>query len=336
VNAFHSKRQMSRYPFPSYPRGWFAVALSHELGPDDVLTRQAFGEEVVLFRDGDGVARALAPHCPHMGAHLGKGGCVKDGTLQCPFHGFRFDGEGACVEVPGVDKIPPRLKARRWHVREVDRAIVLWYDPAGAEPSFEVPSYFEMRGDDGWSEMQWHVWEDLAAHPQETSENSVDLAHFSFVHGYTDVAIVDPLTVDGETLRISYKMKRPLDSVGMPGQTVESIFRVRVHGLGFSVVEVETPTFNTEFRTYVMCTPLDGDKVILRGGGTMKQLPDPNMNALVEKMFFQGFVEDVEQDFQIWENKAYFDRPVLAANDGPIGAYRKYCRQFYAWPEAAE
>ena len=42
----------SRYPFPSYPRGWFAVAFSHEVGEGDVLTRQAFGEELVLVELG--------------------------------------------------------------------------------------------------------------------------------------------------------------------------------------------------------------------------------------------------------------------------------------------
>ena len=326
----------SRYPFPSYPRGWFAVAFSHEVGEGDVLTRQAFGEELVLFRDGEGKVAVLHPHCPHMGAHLGRGGCVEDGAIRCPFHGMRFDGTGACVSIPGEVKIPPAMKTPAWEAREVDGAVLVWHDPAGAPPSFEPPAYFELRGSEGWTEMQWHTWEELKAHPQETSENSVDLAHFSIVHGYSGVEIVDPLEIDGDTLRISYKMTRGLDNVGMSGQTVESIFRVRVHGLGYSVVEVDTPTFDTSFRTYVLSTPLDEGRVILRGGGTMKALPDPNMTEMVGKMFFEGFVADVEQDFQIWENKAYFDRPVLAANDGPIGAYRKWCRRFYDYPEQAE
>jgi nitrite reductase/ring-hydroxylating ferredoxin subunit len=329
---------MSRYPFPSYPRGWFAVALTHELGPDEVLTRKVFGQEVVLFRDSDGAASVLDPHCPHLGAHLGVGGCVKDGALQCPFHGIRFSGAGDCVSIPGDVKIPPGMKARAWDVREIDGAVLVWYDPAGAPPAFEAPSYFEKYGDEGWEPMQWHVWERLAAHPQETSENSVDLAHFSVVHGYSDFRIVEPIDISGDTLRISYTMTRDLASAGMPGQLVESVFHVRVHGLGYSVVEVETPTFNTKFRTYVLCTPIDEEHAILRGGGTMLSLPDPNMTKMVNEMFFKGFVHDVEQDFNIWENKAYLERPVLAANDGPIGQYRKWCKRFYAEPqqEAAE
>lgn len=331
-NMFQSSIEppSTRYPFPSYPQGWFGVALAPELGPETVLTRRAFGQEIVLFRGEGGEVHALDPHCPHMGAHLGRGGCAVKGTLECPFHGYRFDGGGACVAVPGSEKIAKGLQVPSWHAKEVDGAIMVWYDPEGREPLFDAPSYFDKRGEEGWSEMQWHTWEVLRAHPQETSENSVDLAHFSFVHGYRDVEIVDPLELDGHTLRISYKMTRSLDSVGMPGQSVESIFRVRVHGLGYSVVEVTTPTFNTEFRTYVLCTPLGGDEVILRGGGTMKELPDPNMNKMIMQLFFKGFVDDVEQDFAIWENKQYFDRPALSATDGPIGPYRKWCRQFYS------
>ncbi|MCB9615334.1 MAG: Rieske 2Fe-2S domain-containing protein [Sandaracinus sp.] len=329
---------MSRYPFPSFPRGWFALALSHELGEAAVLTVRAFGQEIVLFRGEDGKANALSAFCPHLGAHLGKGGCVKGGAIRCAFHGMRFDGRGECVEIPGVAKIPPGLRTPAWELREVDGAILAWHDPAGARPSFEPPSYFESRGAEGWTDMAWHTWPKLHAHPQETSENSVDLAHFPAVHGYSSVSIVEPIDIDGDTLRISYSMTRGLDNVGMPGQTVESVFRVRVHGLGYSVVEVTVPTFNTEFRTYVLCTPIDEDTVILRGGGTMKAMPDPNMTAMISKLFFQGFVQDVEQDFEIWENKAYFERPVLAANDGPIGAYRKWCRRFYdeTRAEAAE
>ncbi|MEM1413265.1 MAG: Rieske 2Fe-2S domain-containing protein [Myxococcota bacterium] len=325
---------MSRYPFPSYPSGWFALALSHELTDDAVLTRQAFGRELVLFRGEGGRAHVLGAYCPHMGAHLGKGGCVDRGTLRCPFHAFRFAGDGTCVEIPDVEKIPPGMKAEAFDVREVDGAVFLWNGARGEGPSFEPMSYFELRGTEGWSDMSWHVWERVAAHPQETSENSVDLAHFKHVHGYTDMHVIDALDVEGSTLRIGYTMKRDLANLGMPGQTVESIFRVRVHGLGYSVVEVTVPQFNTEFRTYVLSTPLDRDHVILRGGGMMKTLPDPNMSAMVEKMFFEGFVHDVEQDFAIWENKAYFERPLLAASDGPIGPYRKWCRQFYAYDEA--
>src|SRR5689334_5029083 len=85
---------------PRYPNGWFAVAYSDELTADSVIPVQAFGRSLVLFRDGGGAARLLNAHCPHLGAHLGFGGRVEDGCIRCPFHHWRFDGTGECVEIP--------------------------------------------------------------------------------------------------------------------------------------------------------------------------------------------------------------------------------------------
>jgi nitrite reductase/ring-hydroxylating ferredoxin subunit len=315
---------MPKYPSLPNPDGWFAVCFTHELQPGAVVARKLFDRDVVLYRTASGQPVILDAHCPHMGAHLGYGGRVEGEALRCPFHGFRFAVDGRCVSTPYATKIPPKCKVAGWPVRERNGVVLVWHHHCGHPPSFEIPDY-EL---DGWLPLRTRTWT-ISSHPQETSENSVDLAHFSTVHGYSGMEIVDPLEIDGSVLRISYKMNRDLTSVGMPGQTVESIFRVRVHGLGYSVVEVSTPTFGTDFRTYVLCTPIDEDTVILRGGGTMQSLPDPTMHAMINELFFKGFVHDVEQDFHIWENKAYLDRPVLSAVDGPIGQYRKYCHQFY-------
>jgi hypothetical protein len=42
-----------------------------------------------------------------------------------------------------------------------------------------------------------------------------------------------------------------------------------------------------------------------------------------------GLNREVGQDAPIWETKRYLDKPVLAEGDGPIGEYRRYCKQFY-------
>ncbi len=73
------------------------------------------GRDLVLFRGDDGTARVFDAHCPHLGAHLGVGGRVCGDGIACPFHGWRFDGEGQLVEVPGLDR-PPRAAARAWPV----------------------------------------------------------------------------------------------------------------------------------------------------------------------------------------------------------------------------
>ena len=85
---------------PAYPIGWFAVALSEDLAPGQVLSRQYFGEDLVIFRDTAGVVTALDAYCAHLGAHLGRGGTVGDGCIRCPFHGWEYDRKGICVSMP--------------------------------------------------------------------------------------------------------------------------------------------------------------------------------------------------------------------------------------------
>ena len=106
-----------RYPFPSAPNGWFGVGATDDLDVGDVRAIHYLGRDLVLFRADDAAARVFSAHCPHFGAHLGVGGTVCGDGIACPFHGWRFDSEGALVEVPGLDR-PPRAGATAWEVCE--------------------------------------------------------------------------------------------------------------------------------------------------------------------------------------------------------------------------
>jgi phenylpropionate dioxygenase-like ring-hydroxylating dioxygenase large terminal subunit len=64
-----------------------------------VIHAQIIGEEIVLFRDENGVAHALNDRCPHRGARLSLG-TTKNGRLACPFHGWKIDGSGSCCSIP--------------------------------------------------------------------------------------------------------------------------------------------------------------------------------------------------------------------------------------------
>src|SRR5688572_33476924 len=80
-----------------FPRGWFALALSSEVGRARVLARRFAGRDVVLWRARSGVAVVSDAYCPHLGANLARTGAVVGDHLQCSFHGFCFEPGGACV-----------------------------------------------------------------------------------------------------------------------------------------------------------------------------------------------------------------------------------------------
>src|SRR5207237_8604951 len=114
--------------------GSFEAANPDELTTRAVIALHDFGEDLVAFRTQDGGARVLDAFCPHLGAHLGYGGRVEESTIRCPFHAWRFDGGGQCVEVPYANKIPPLAKLRTWPVCEVNGLIMVYNDVAGQPP----------------------------------------------------------------------------------------------------------------------------------------------------------------------------------------------------------
>src|SRR5262249_18392626 len=63
--------RLPRFPFPSFPTGWFALASSAELAPGDVKAIRALGRDLVLFRTQSGTACVVDAYCPHLGTHLG-------------------------------------------------------------------------------------------------------------------------------------------------------------------------------------------------------------------------------------------------------------------------
>jgi hypothetical protein len=264
---------------------------------------------------------------------MGHGGAVKDGTLVCPFHGFRFDRDGACVAT-GYGTPPPH-GARATSLPVVERAgwIFAWYHPAGSAPDWTPP---EVDGE-GFTTLRFHVVE-LRTHPQETTENSVDLGHFPIVHGYRDLEM-QAFETQGPHLHTRYAFTRP---GGFPGFGKDARVEIAVHvwGLGFSFVDVTLPAIGLRTRQFVLPTAVAEDRTELRLGmilrraegarGIAAMLPRWAFERIVAPIATRHYVRDVMQDRVIWENKIHLAKPRLAAGDGPIGKYRVWCRQFYA------
>lgn len=316
-----------------YPSGWFALARSDELPARGVQAARLAGEELVLFRGEDGVPHLMSGFCPHLGAHLGHGGTVRDGTLVCPFHGFRFATDGTCVAT-GYGSRPPR--GASIPVRAVGEAggwVFGWFAPGGSAPSWALPTIPL----DGYTRVRGSVTE-LRTHPQETTENSVDLGHFPYVHGYRDMRLHEFVT-EGPHLHTRYSFVRPDGFPGL-GRDLAVDISVHVWGLGLSFVDVLLPTIGLRTRQYVLPTPVAARQTELRLGMALRREPDADWRLKVlPEVLFDGwvaqtahaaYVRDVMQDRHIWENKTHVSRPVLADGDGPIGRYRAWCRQFYA------
>src|SRR5437868_1938506 len=168
---------------PPFPSGWYVFAFSSELPKGGLLSRRFLGQDVIVFRTRSGRACATDAYCPHLGAHFGYGGKVEGELLRCPFHGFRFDTRGACVSTGYGTKPPPTARLRTWSLREVHGMLLVYYGSGDSAPTWEVPEL----GTRDWTPIVAESFP-LTDHPQETTENSVDVGHFAFVHKYRNVA----------------------------------------------------------------------------------------------------------------------------------------------------
>jgi vanillate O-demethylase monooxygenase subunit len=171
---------------------WYVAAHDQEIGRKP-LGRIILGEPVVFYRLEDGTPVALEDRCAHRHLPLSMGKLVGD-TLQCHYHGLRYDKSGACVRVPGQDMIPRSAKVKTYPVVARHRWLWIWMgDPAAADPA-AIPDYHWLDDPEWGAGVQYlHV----RANWQLIVDNLLDLTHLAFVHETTigNSALVDQAQV---------------------------------------------------------------------------------------------------------------------------------------------
>src|SRR4051794_15413388 len=111
-----------------FRRFWMPALLSNELPESDCapLRLRILGEDLVAFRDTSGRVGLLGQHCPHRGASLFFGRNEEDG-LRCVYHGWKFDVEGHCLDMPNEptgSNFKSKVRQTAYPCRE--RAGVIW------------------------------------------------------------------------------------------------------------------------------------------------------------------------------------------------------------------
>ncbi|MFI1195269.1 Rieske 2Fe-2S domain-containing protein [Micromonospora sp. NPDC020750] len=138
-----------------------------------------FGRRLVAWRDGSGRPTVMARACPHLGASLADGKVV-DGTLRCAFHHWRFTGDGACVAVPGTDRIPRGARVRAYPTAERHGYVWVWY--GSAEPMFALPEFPALDAGAGFAR-GFRLADLTGATVRRILENTYDPDHLVELHG---------------------------------------------------------------------------------------------------------------------------------------------------------
>ncbi|MEU1823605.1 MULTISPECIES: Rieske 2Fe-2S domain-containing protein [Streptomyces] len=321
-------------PLP-YPRGWFCLSSTRELKAGAVATRRLAGEDVVLYRTRGGRVRAIRPHCPHLGAHLGHGGTVDGEYLVCPFHRFAYGVDGICRRSP-YGPHPPELSLTLLPVCEVNGMICVWYHETGAPPDWQLP---ELPKPGFSTPVQRTLQADT--HPQEVAENISDYGHMGPIHGFVDTKELVTARTDGPVRTAKVRARRSLPLVGI----VPVDYAVRQFGLGLVLAEAEIPALGVSMRMWVNPTPTGPWRTQFRvfvgcaitvPWAVPDRFRDPPLavaSHLLARFGLTWLTHDVRKDITIWHNKRYLPHPRLQRGDGPIGELRHWARQFYATAE---
>lgn len=172
--------------FPAAPASWYFLCRSRDLRNTPVGT-ELLGRRLALFRDIDGRPAAIDADCSHMGADLSRG-CLKDGRLQCPFHGWEYAADGRCVRIPAQRQIPAFARQRTCRVEERHGLLFAF---SREDPLFPLSEFFEPTASPLVPGRPAHYAIDCPWHM--LGANGFDLQHFALVH---DRELLDEPVID--------------------------------------------------------------------------------------------------------------------------------------------
>jgi 5,5'-dehydrodivanillate O-demethylase len=204
-------------------RYWWPVGISAHLKDKPTFIR-VMGEDLVLFRDGQGKPGVLGAYCAHRRANLCLGD-VETGGLRCRYHGWLYDTEGRVLQTPGEppeSKLKDGIRQLAYPVEELGGLVFAYLGP---EPAPFLPRYDFLVGDgefyvtvQGLQDCNW----------LQCVENGLDPVHPSFTHGgaWPDIRSTEPdLGFEETQWGLVYKAYRKADA-DKPGK-----FNYREHHL---------------------------------------------------------------------------------------------------------
>lgn len=169
---------------PQYTCSYWMVAYSEDVRLGRIIPLKVLERDVILWRERGGRLHCHDAICPHLGAHIAYGGEVHGDVVQCPFHGWCYDGQGCVTSIPGI-KGKPKTAARLKSYRVVERygSVFVWNgtDP----PDHEFPDILTEEGlIDRQDSLHFVHCRFACPFPAKLFyENLPDSAHFATLHG---------------------------------------------------------------------------------------------------------------------------------------------------------
>jgi len=312
----------------TYPRGWFVIAESSELGSKP-LALKFHGKDLVLYRGESGRIVLLDAYCPHMGTHLGAsdtahlasaGKQIEGDSIRCPYHGWRFNANGECDDIPYYDgKCPKTAAINSYRVVESMGCVMAWFDQEGGGPDYKAPFLEE------WDDPMWIRWEldhcgDLSVHSQELMDNMADVRHLGPTHG-------SPC----EYFENEIKGIKCIQHQGGFHKDYDCMIDTITWYDGPAILFSKQVIGETNTYEFIAHTPIEDGIIRIWHAVLYKASSDKPTREETElaKKAQAGALASLLADFGVWRNKSPATRIIQLPTDGPFNICRKWYSQFY-------
>ncbi len=316
-----------------FARGW------HCLGPvKDYLDGnphgvEIFGTMLVVFADSQGDIKILDGYCRHMGGNLSQG-TVKGDEIACPFHDWRWGGDGKCKLVPYAKRTPRLARTRAWTTDVRSGLLFVWHDHEGnpPQPEMRIPDIPEF-GSDEWTEWRWNSILIEGSNCRDIIDNVTDMAHFFYIHFGLPTYFKNVFEGHIATQYLHNVGRPDVNDLGTSYGEAHLDSEASYFGPSFMInwLHNNYGGFKAESILINCHYPVTQDSFVLQWGVIVEKPKgmDEAMTEKLSKTFTEGVSKGFLQDVEIWKHKTRIDNPLLVEEDGAVYQMRRWYQQFY-------
>ena len=308
---------------------WYAVLDSKQVKKNKLIGVTRLSEKLVFWRDATGAVYCIYDKCCHRGASLCAGKLV-DNHVECPIHGFLYDGSGKVTRIPANGKhakVPENYRVHAYPARDAYGFIWVWYGENQADLP-EIPFFEELKTGfsyGGFSE-NWNV------HYTRAIENQLDVVHLPFVHkttiGRGNRTLVNGPVVKWNENRMTFYVKNEEDRGQKPEKPSAIANYEKLFHLQFQMPNIWQNIIADKLRIFAAFVPVDEENTRIYLRFYQKFLRVPVLKQLVNGLSAVMNTVILHQDrrvvlTQLPKKSEFTMKENLVQGDLPILEYRK-------------
>ena len=252
---------------------WYAVLSSKQVKKNKMIGVTRLSQKLVFWRDNADEVHCIFDQCCHRGASLCSGKLVEN-HVECPFHGFLYDGSGKVTRIPANGKQAPvaeNYRVNAYHARDAYGLIWVWYGDDHADLP-EIPFFEELKTGFTYGEISenWNV------HYTRAIENQLDVVHLPFVHkttiGRGNKTLVNGPVAKWNENRLTFYVKNELDQGQRPEKPNEIENYEKLFHLQLQMPNIWQNIIGDKVRVFAAFAPVDEE------------------NTHIYLRFYQGFI----------------------------------------------